>query len=125
MATLATTTQGLDVREVAKAAFYQQHDGLSAVLTQSFPNGCSLAEAIGWAEQLPWRISEHGDEWKLLYLTAVIAGRQETIDGRVVDCEQPIAAWSGCSLMPSFASHGEAREWADQAGLNLASQEVG
>ena len=121
MATVATPKLGIDVQDVARAAFYQESDGLSATLTQSFPNGCSLADAIGWAERLPWHTTEHQGTWKLLYLVAFIAGPQETIDGHVINCEQPLAAWSGCSLMPTFASEDEAVTWAKQAGLNLVS----
>jgi hypothetical protein len=46
------TTAILTKTEAGRAAFFQQNVALDGLLREAFPTGCTLAEAIRWAEGL-------------------------------------------------------------------------
>lgn len=103
------------IRTIAKAALEGKNFGLSQALAKACPNDCTLMKAFAWAKSLPWRVDEHNGQWSLTYLVASIgAGVHRTIGGELVKVEpwQATGMWSGCSLMPHFASEGDARDWA-------------
>jgi hypothetical protein len=46
---MTTTTKA---GEIGRAAFYQTNIALSNLLSDAYPNGCTLADAAAWAANL-------------------------------------------------------------------------
>lgn len=122
---MKTTIAQHAIRDIAKAAFYQTHPHLSALLTVAYPNGCSLAEAIEWAKCLPWKVThwKRQNNFLLMYLCCDMQpGVHPTIDGKRIFLPQGSRAWSGCNFLPEFETAEAAETWARENGLNLVSE---